>query len=557
MAELVVETPARALAIYAHPDDPDVSCGGTLAVWAKAGCEVHRPPVHRRRKGSSDPVARPRASWSDSGWPRRLPPAALLGVAGQECLNYPDGELSDDAVLREALVAAVRRLRPEVVLCPDPTAVFFGQEYFNHRDHRVTGWAALDAVAPAASLPHYFPDAGPAHQVSTVLLSGTLAARCLGGHLDHRGHQGRGGRLPPEPVPRRRGVGVDGGAAGGRGRRPSGRGGRTPRGSGGCASVGEPAGPRARAAGAGPTSPGVLVQRPERVILHVDMDCLLRLGRGPRRSVPGRAAGHRRRERASRGVVAACTYEARMFGVHSAMPSSVARRLCPDAVFVDGRFHRYVEESRKLHAIFESVTPLVEGISLDEAFLDVTGSRQLLGDGPAIAAHIRRRVADELKLTCSVGVGRSKLMAKLASKAAKPTADRSGIEPGAGVVVVPPEGELAFLHPLPVRALWGVGPVTGRRLEALGIATVGDIAALDPGVARAVPGRSRRAPTWPSWPGATTPARWSPNRRPSRSGTRRPSPRTSGTATNCTGTCCAWWTRRPPRLRGPSWPPGR
>ena len=182
-----------------------------------------------------------------------------------------------------------------------------------------------------------------------------------------------------------------------------------------------------------------------------------------------------------RGVVAACTYEARMFGVHSAMPSSVARRLCPRAVFVDGRFHRYVEESRKLHAIFEEVTPLVEGISLDEAFLDVTGSRQLLGDGPTIATAIRARVGDELHLACSVGVGRSKLMAKLASKAAKPTADRSGIRPGPGVVVVPPDGELDFLHPLPARALWGVGPVTGRKLDALGVATVGDIAALPPG----------------------------------------------------------------------------
>jgi DNA polymerase-4 len=182
-----------------------------------------------------------------------------------------------------------------------------------------------------------------------------------------------------------------------------------------------------------------------------------------------------------RGVVAACTYEARAFGVHSAMPSTVARRLCPSAVFVDGRFHRYVEESRRLHAIFESVTPLVEGISLDEAFLDVTGSQHLLGDGPTIAESIRRRVADELELSCSVGVGRSKLMAKLASKAAKPTATRDGVTAGQGVVVVPPGGELEFLHPLPVRALWGVGPVTGRRLDALGIATVGDIAALPPG----------------------------------------------------------------------------
>jgi len=183
----------------------------------------------------------------------------------------------------------------------------------------------------------------------------------------------------------------------------------------------------------------------------------------------------------ARGVVAACTYEARRFGVHSAMPSSVARRLCPNAVFVDGRFHRYVEESGKLHAIFHSVTPLVEGISLDEAFLDVTGSRQLLGDGPTIATAIRRRVADELHLDCSVGIGRSKLMAKLASKAAKPSASPSGVTPGPGVVMVPPDRELAFLHPLPVRALWGVGPVTGRRLESLGILTVGDIAALPEG----------------------------------------------------------------------------
>ena len=234
------------------------------------------------------------------------------------------------------------------------------------------------------------------------------------------------------------------------------------------------------AGGVGGRQPTGPVPGAQRAILHVDMDSFfasVEVLDDP--TLAGRpvivgGAG-------ARGVVAACTYEARMFGVHSAMPSSVARRLCPHAVFVDGRFHRYVEESRKLHAIFEEVTPLVEGISLDEAFLDVTGSRQLLGDGPTIAAAIRGRVHDELQLACSVGVGRSKLMAKLASKAAKPTADRSGIRPGPGVVVVPAGSELDFLHPLPARALWGVGPVTGRKLDSLGVATVGDIAALPPG----------------------------------------------------------------------------
>jgi len=167
------EIPGRALAIYAHPDDPDVGCGGTLAAWSAKGCEVHVLLCTDGDKGSTDPAVEPRELAS-----RRAAEAAesasLIGLAGQESLHHPDGELRDDLGLQRALVAVVRRVRPDVVLCPDPTAVFFGQDYFNHRDHRVTGWAVLDAVAPAASLPLYFPDAGPAHQVSTVLLSGTL-----------------------------------------------------------------------------------------------------------------------------------------------------------------------------------------------------------------------------------------------------------------------------------------------------------------------------------------------------------------------------------------------
>ncbi len=217
----------------------------------------------------------------------------------------------------------------------------------------------------------------------------------------------------------------------------------------------------------------------DRVILHVDMDSFfasVEVRDDP--SLAGRpviVGGSGRR-----GVVAACTYEARMFGVHSAMPSSVARRMCPDAVFLDGRFHRYVEESSRLHAILGSYTPMVEGISLDEAFLDVSGTVHLFGSGTTMGHEIRARVRDEMQLGCAVGVGRSKLMAKLASKAAKPRASRSGIEPGPGVVEVPADGELAFLHPMPVRALWGIGPVTEKRLLALGVTTVGELAAMPP-----------------------------------------------------------------------------
>jgi LmbE family N-acetylglucosaminyl deacetylase len=179
--EPAAETPTSALAVYAHPDDPEISAGGTLARWADAGAQVWVLITTRGDKGSPDPDADTEAL-SRLRVEETAKAGALLGFADHFHLDYGDGELPDDLDLRAAIVRYVRDLRPDVVLCPDPTAVFFGDAYFNHRDHRVTGWATLDAVAPAAGNPHYFRDqivAGlPTHTVRAVYLSGTLEPNC-------------------------------------------------------------------------------------------------------------------------------------------------------------------------------------------------------------------------------------------------------------------------------------------------------------------------------------------------------------------------------------------
>ncbi|HYM85093.1 MAG TPA: DNA polymerase IV [Candidatus Dormibacteraeota bacterium] len=206
-----------------------------------------------------------------------------------------------------------------------------------------------------------------------------------------------------------------------------------------------------------------------RTILHVDLDAFFAaVEQRDRPELRGRPVIVGGGGPGDRGVVSAASYEARRFGVRSAMPLRTAAALCPDAVFlpVDGR--KYQAASRLVMAILRRFTPLVEPISIDEAFLDVTASRALFGDGEAIARSIRSAVRDEVGLTASVGVASTKLVAKIASDLRKPDA----------LVVVPPGEEAGFLAPLPVGRLWGVGPQTAAALGEYGVRTIGDLAAL-------------------------------------------------------------------------------
>jgi DNA polymerase IV len=200
-------------------------------------------------------------------------------------------------------------------------------------------------------------------------------------------------------------------------------------------------------------------------ILHVDMDAFyasveLR-DRPDLKGSPVIVGG-----RSGRGVVLSATYEARAFGVHSAMPMGRAIRLCPKAAILPPRHEAYASVSREVMAIFRSITPQVEPLALDEAFLDVSGALRRLGRSPAQVGQLIRDQVSELGITCSVGVATSKFIAKLASVHCKPD----------GLLVIPADGVLDFLHPLPVSALWGVGQQTGRVLARLGLRTVADIA---------------------------------------------------------------------------------
>jgi DNA polymerase-4 len=207
------------------------------------------------------------------------------------------------------------------------------------------------------------------------------------------------------------------------------------------------------------------IDDPAATIMHLDLDAFFAsvelLERPELRGLPVIVGG-----RGGRSVVTAATYEARKYGVNSAMPMSIALRRCPKAIVLEPHFERYKHFSGVVMGFCNDVTPLVEQLSIDEAFLDVAGARKLLGTPWEIGTALRSRVHTETGLTCSIGIATTKFIAKLASGLAKPD----------GLLVVPGERTLDFLHPLPISALWGVGAKTAEQLERLGLRTVGDVA---------------------------------------------------------------------------------
>jgi DNA polymerase-4 len=204
-----------------------------------------------------------------------------------------------------------------------------------------------------------------------------------------------------------------------------------------------------------------------RSIIHLDMDAFYasveQLDNPELKGKPVIVGGS-----SMRGVVSAASYEARKYKIHSAMPIAQALRLCPHGIFLPVRMKRYKEISNKIFSIFQQYTPLVEPLSLDEAFLDVTSSGKLFGTAENIATHIRKQVFEEIGLTISAGVATSKLIAKIASDIKKPD----------GLTIVPAGSEAEFLAPLPIKRLWGVGKKTQKTLALLGVHTIGDIAGL-------------------------------------------------------------------------------
>jgi DNA polymerase IV len=217
-------------------------------------------------------------------------------------------------------------------------------------------------------------------------------------------------------------------------------------------------------------------------ILHVDMDAFfasVEVRRRPAlRGLPVVVGGT-----GNRGVVSSASYEARVFGIRSAMPTAIARSRCPQAIFIPPDMAAYAEASRAVMAAFRDVTPLVEPLSVDEAFLDVSGGARLFGGPARIAEQLRARIAAEQDLTCSIGVAPTKFLAKLGSTLVKPD----------GMVVIPAARILDFLHPLPVDALWGVGERSAESLRKVGLRTVGDVAQAPIGLLRTAVGQAAAA----------------------------------------------------------------